>query len=57
MTNELIEALERATGDVPRCSDFDEDCEGLDYVHCWLYDPAKGYCPYLRARQTGEGHD
>jgi hypothetical protein len=34
---------------VPRCSDFDEDCETVpDKLHCWLYDPAKGYCPYLR---------
>ena len=33
----------------PRCTDFDEDCEDVeDKVKCFLYDPAKGYCPYLR---------
>lgn len=30
-----------------RCSDFDEDCFGLDHLHCWLYDPTKGLCPFL----------
>lgn len=30
-----------------RCTDFDEDCFGLDHLHCWLYDPSKGYCPFL----------
>lgn len=34
----------------PRCRDFDEDCFGLDHLHCWLYDPAKGYCPFLGPR-------
>lgn len=33
----------------PRCADFDEDCEPIeDKLNCWLYDPAKGYCPFLR---------
>jgi hypothetical protein len=32
----------------PVCSDFDEDCvEVPNKLHCWLYDPAKGRCPYL----------
>jgi len=32
----------------PVCSDFDEDCDDIqDKVHCWLYDPAKGRCPFL----------
>lgn len=34
----------------PTCSDHDGDCaEVEDKVHCWLYDPAKGMCPFLRA--------
>ena len=47
---ELVELAERESK-VPRCSDFDEDCDDLDHVHCYLYDPAKGYCPFLRASQ------
>ena len=32
----------------PRCKDFDADCDDVsDKLHCWLYDPAKGFCPYL----------
>lgn len=43
----------------PVCSDLDEDCDSIaDKVHCWLYDPAKGRCPYLSAtnieRKTNE---
>jgi len=35
---------------VPLCSDYDEDCDDVpDKVHCYLYDPVRGYCPYLRA--------
>lgn len=31
------------------CADHDEDCDDLpDKIGCWLYDPAKGMCPYLR---------
>ena len=30
-----------------RCKDFDEDCFGLDHLHCWLYDPTQGLCPFL----------
>lgn len=31
-----------------RCKDFDEDCYGIeDKVHCYLYDPTKGMCPFL----------
>lgn len=33
----------------PKCRDFDEDCDDVsDKVHCYLHDPAKGYCPFLR---------
>lgn len=32
----------------PICRDHDEDCDDVpDKVHCWLYDPAKGRCPFL----------
>jgi hypothetical protein len=34
------------------CTDYDEDCADLeDKVGCWLYDPGRGMCPYLRAKQ------
>lgn len=39
-----------------RCLDFDEDCFDIGevmpggFLGCWMYDPAKGYCPFL----TGE---
>jgi hypothetical protein len=33
-----------------RCRDFDEDCEKVsDKLHCWLYAPEQGWCPYLLA--------
>lgn len=32
----------------PRCTDCDDDCPGWDALACWLYDPAKGFCPFLR---------
>lgn len=36
----------------PICRDHDEDCEDIaDKVHCYLYDPAKGRCPYLTQEQ------
>ena len=32
----------------PVCSDLDDDCDSIaNKVRCWLYDPAKGRCPYL----------
>lgn len=38
------------SGSPPCCSDLDEDCEGVeDKLHCFLYDPQRGYCPYLRS--------
>lgn len=38
----------------PRCSDFDEDCEGIeDKLKCYLYDPYKGYCPFLSKGSEG----
>ena len=47
----LLEAAAKAA-DAPCkvCSDHDDDCDEIaDKVHCWLYDPARGMCPYLRA--------
>jgi len=32
---------------VPICRDFDEDCADLNHLNCYLYDPAKGKCPFL----------
>lgn len=32
------------------CSDRDEDCHNVvDKTACWLYDPARGMCPFLRS--------
>lgn len=37
-------------GELPRCADYDEDCPSIENkVHCWLYDPARGFCPWLAA--------
>jgi hypothetical protein len=34
----------------PVCADLDDDCHDVpDKVFCWLYDPAKGRCPFLSA--------
>lgn len=42
------------TADETTCRDFDEDCDTIaDKVKCYLYDPAKGMCPYLRAKTDG----
>jgi len=31
-----------------RCSDYDDECvEVCNKTHCFLYDPEKGYCPFL----------
>lgn len=47
---DVIDAPAR-TGIGSRCADFDDDCADVPCkLHCWLYDPAKGLCPYL----TGE---
>lgn len=35
----------------PTCLDHDEDCDDVkDKVHCWLYQPARGMCPFLRSK-------
>jgi hypothetical protein len=34
------------------CKDHDEDCPSIyadgKCLNCWLYDPGRGFCPYLR---------
>jgi hypothetical protein len=37
-----------------RCKDFDEDCFGLDHLHCWLYDPTQGICPFLETHSPNK---
>lgn len=37
----------RENDGVPICRDMDEDCAELNHLHCYLYDPAKGKCPFL----------
>jgi hypothetical protein len=33
----------------PDCTDRDADCDDIpDKVACWLYDPARGMCLFLR---------
>lgn len=52
---EMMKLAERVS-DVPTCRDFDEDCDGIeDKVHYYLYDPAKGACPFLHARANRGG--
>lgn len=37
------------------CADYDEDCPDVRCkVSCWLYDPQRGMCPYLRAAAMKE---
>ncbi|MHC2406973.1 hypothetical protein ACVMGC_011517 [Bradyrhizobium barranii subsp. barranii] len=41
-----------------RCTDFDNDCKDVpgvapdgfvrSHLTCWLYDPTRGWCPFLR---------
>jgi len=53
MTDALTATKPATRPHPPRCSDFDDDCRDIpDVLHCWLYDPAKGYCPLLR--RTGD---
>jgi len=53
--DKIAEIAEAKTGAVPTCRDYDEDCQDVkDKIHCYLYDPAKGMCPYLRKHLNGE---
>ncbi|MNL49494.1 hypothetical protein D3C87_1724330 [compost metagenome] len=32
------------------CADHDDECPDVpNKVTCWLYDPARGVCPFLRS--------
>jgi hypothetical protein len=36
-----------------KCSDYDEDCPGMENaVACWMYDIKTGYCPLLRKNRV-----
>ncbi len=48
-TAEAVSSSLTALTITPKCSDHDSDCADLDHLHCYLYDPAKGYCPFLRS--------
>lgn len=53
MTDVDLEAEAKADeAKTPRCADFDEDCDDIpNKVMCYLYDPFKGYCPYLSVKE------
>jgi hypothetical protein len=40
------------------CRDHDEECPSIfaegHALDCWLYDPSKGFCPYLRSCPQSE---
>ncbi len=39
----------------PKCADFDEDCDDFpNKLGCYLYNPFRGYCPYLSASALQE---
>jgi hypothetical protein len=42
------------------CRDHDEDCPSIfaegNAMKCWLYDPDKGFCPYLRSTGSEPEH-
>jgi len=43
--------FETGLGDKSRCKDWTEDCVEIERegyaLRCWLYDPAKGVCPFV----------
>ena len=47
----LLEDAAKAAGrKLPTCTDFDSDCKEIpDKLRCYLYEPCRGMCPYLRA--------
>jgi hypothetical protein len=47
---QIKERVQDKRSDCVSCSDQDEDCAYVrDKVVCWLYDPQRGMCPFLRA--------
>lgn len=50
LTAEMPVSINSDAGAGSACSDHDGDCqEVVDKVHCCLYDPQRGMCPYLKA--------
>jgi hypothetical protein len=40
--------LEQKVEEFPRCSNYDDGCsEVCSKMECFMYDPEKGYCPFL----------
>ncbi len=57
MTDRILELTEQAKQDatLPTCSDLDDDCpDVVNKVRCYLYDPQRGMCPYIRALAAQE---
>lgn len=53
--NPEIDRLVAPVVQCPNCSDLDEDCESIaDKLHCWLYAPERGMCPFLRSTPLQE---
>lgn len=53
-TCEMDDAIRAPQSDVPICADHDEDCPGVvNKLKCWLYDPCRGMCPFLRSGGSG----
>lgn len=45
-TDDILEVPRDCQSD---CADKDEDCDDVrNKVVCWLHDPGRGMCPYLR---------
>lgn len=52
-------------GPAHRCTDYDNDCKDIpgvtpdgrfrSHLDCWLYQPERGWCPFLRGHgQSGD---
>lgn len=51
-TRALLDAGKKVIPIMPICSDHDDECPDVpNKVRCWLYDPARGMCPFLRGEQ------
>ena len=49
--SETLEKIKiKVVGESPyrRCMDYDHECPDVkDKAACWLYQPERGYCPFL----------
>ncbi len=44
--------------DTPMCADHDDECPNVrNKTVCWLYEPARGYCPYLIDAASAAGEN